>query len=203
MKKNRMMRLASILLVCVLLTTSVISGTFAKYTSKATVTDTARVAKWDVQFKVEDDATPHQMAHEETSIVVKLWDHVDGNVDYDGSGSEKVIAPGTTGTFSFSIENKSEVNATYSLDYTVENAGVPIEYRVDGGAWTKDIADVTDATFNMGAAVDVEIEWRWAFTGNLSENYKTEQTDSNDTSLGLAGSAAPEVTIVISATQVD
>ena len=31
MKKNKMMRLAAILLVCVLMTTSVISGTFAKY----------------------------------------------------------------------------------------------------------------------------------------------------------------------------
>jgi hypothetical protein len=46
MKKNKMMRLASLLLVCVLLTTSVISGTFAKYTTSYTANDTARVAKW-------------------------------------------------------------------------------------------------------------------------------------------------------------
>ena len=46
MKKNRMMRLAAFLLVCVLLTTSVISGTYAKYVSTTTDSDSARVAKW-------------------------------------------------------------------------------------------------------------------------------------------------------------
>ncbi|MFR0985955.1 MAG: hypothetical protein ACLSFZ_04975 [Frisingicoccus sp.] len=45
MKKNRMMRLASSLLVLTLLTTCVISGTFAKYTTQAGGSDTARVAK--------------------------------------------------------------------------------------------------------------------------------------------------------------
>ena len=49
MKKNRMMRLASILLVCVLLTTSVISGTFAKYTTSVSSEDKARVAYWGFQ----------------------------------------------------------------------------------------------------------------------------------------------------------
>ena len=48
MKKNKMMRLASAVLVCTLLTTSVISGTFAKYTSTSSASDNARVAKWGV-----------------------------------------------------------------------------------------------------------------------------------------------------------
>ena len=46
MKTNKMMRIASVLLVAVLLTTCSISGTFAKYVSQATGTDTARVAYW-------------------------------------------------------------------------------------------------------------------------------------------------------------
>ena len=48
MKKNRMMRLASGLLVAVLMTTSMISGTFAKYVTTASASDNARVAKWGV-----------------------------------------------------------------------------------------------------------------------------------------------------------
>lgn len=51
MKKNRMLRLASALLILTLLTTSVIGGTFAKYTSTGSVSDTARVAKWGVEIK--------------------------------------------------------------------------------------------------------------------------------------------------------
>ena len=51
MKKNKMMRVASALLVAVLLTTCAISGTFAKYVSQATGSDTARVAKWGFQLE--------------------------------------------------------------------------------------------------------------------------------------------------------
>ena len=44
MKTNKMMRIASVLLVAVLLTTCVISGTFAKYTTTVSATSTANVA---------------------------------------------------------------------------------------------------------------------------------------------------------------
>ena len=55
MKKNRIMRLASILLVCVLLTTSVISGTFAKYTTSQDASDSARVAHWGFNAAADFD----------------------------------------------------------------------------------------------------------------------------------------------------
>ncbi len=46
MKTNKTMRIASVLLVLVLLSTCAISGTFAKYTSTANSSDSARVAYW-------------------------------------------------------------------------------------------------------------------------------------------------------------
>ena len=52
MKKNKFMRLASVMLMLCLITTCAISGTFAKYTTSATATDTARVAKWGVKVVV-------------------------------------------------------------------------------------------------------------------------------------------------------
>lgn len=55
MKKNRMMRVASCLLVLVLLTTCVISGTFAKYTTFDDAQDSAKVAKWGITLTVEGD----------------------------------------------------------------------------------------------------------------------------------------------------
>lgn len=48
MKRNKMMRIASVLLIAALLSTSMISGTFAKYVTSAEAGDTARVAKWGV-----------------------------------------------------------------------------------------------------------------------------------------------------------
>ena len=56
MRKNKMMRLASALLVAVLLTTSVISGTYAKYITENTGSDEARVAKWGVTVTANGDA---------------------------------------------------------------------------------------------------------------------------------------------------
>ena len=44
MKKNKMMRIASVLLVAVILTTCAISGTFAKYVTSGNGSDNARVA---------------------------------------------------------------------------------------------------------------------------------------------------------------
>ena len=83
MKKNRMMRLASGLMVAVLLTTCAISGTFAKYVTEATATDTARVAYWGF--------------NEPTSVTFDLFKHGDGNV-IDTVDGKDIIAPGTSGT---------------------------------------------------------------------------------------------------------
>ncbi len=56
MKKNKMLRMASALLVLTLLTTCIIGGTFAKYTTSGTATDTARVAKWGVKVECTGNA---------------------------------------------------------------------------------------------------------------------------------------------------
>ena len=55
MKKNLIFRAAGILLVLVLATTCIISGTFAKYTTGATAEATARAAKWGVEISVTGD----------------------------------------------------------------------------------------------------------------------------------------------------
>lgn len=52
MKKNKFMRIASVLLIVTLLSTSVISGTFAKYTTEAEGSDSATVAKWGVNLLI-------------------------------------------------------------------------------------------------------------------------------------------------------
>ena len=54
MKTNKIMRIASGLLVAVLLSTCVISGTFAKYVSTYDGTDSARVATW--AFEIDGEA---------------------------------------------------------------------------------------------------------------------------------------------------
>lgn len=104
MKKNTMMRLASALLVLVLLTTCAISGTFAKYTSSASGNDSARVAYWGWGLAGQQ-------------LEIDLFDGVYGTtVDSTPTGEtgDNVVAPGTTKTttFAFAYTPKgAEVNA--------------------------------------------------------------------------------------------
>lgn len=204
MKKNRMMRLASILLVCVLLTTSVISGTFAKYTSEATVEDTAIVANWAFTVN-EQDIT------DATTITFDLFGTVSDDTTLSGddenvaNGSTPIIAPGTGGSFSMRLKNTSEVAAKYALDYTVDEAGVPLQWSTDGTTWTADLDDVAasaETTLAVGAAEKtVTVYWKWAFEAN---DVETAQSDTSDTALGNAATKAqPKVTVKITATQVD
>lgn len=117
MKKNRMMRLASILLVCVLLTTSVISGTFAKYTSTATGTDKARVAYWGFGLNSE-------VAFKD--LFTDTYTHV------DSQNGDDVIAPGTSNckTFKFAYTDNDTEGAKapeVAYDFTVSVEGSKID----------------------------------------------------------------------------
>ena len=75
MKKNVMMRLASFLLVAVLISTSAISGTYAKYVTQAEGTDSARVAKWGVTVAIDgSDLFANQYTDTTNGLTVKSLD---------------------------------------------------------------------------------------------------------------------------------
>ena len=114
MRKNRMMRVASALLVVVLLTTCAISGTFAKYVTEGSANDSARVAKWGVQISTEGDGyftTTFAADDEDTEIENTVIADVD------------VVAPGTNdeGAALFSLTGTPEV--AVQVDIVVTGAG--------------------------------------------------------------------------------
>lgn len=207
MRKNKMMRFASGLLVATLLTTCIISGTFAKYTSSAAGTDSARVAKWSFMVGDKDIAT-------ENSVDFNLFNTVkESNVtddeehikDKDGS----IIAPGTGGSFAIVLENKSEVTAKYAIDFTETNTNnVPIEYSTDKTNWTSNIntLDITADDTETALAYEngtktITVYWRWSY--EAGQPAVKEQSDEKDTALGIAANAEVKVQAKITATQVD
>ena len=125
MKKNTMMRIASILLVVTLLSTCFISSTFAKYVTKAEGKDAARVAKWGVLVSVEGDSafkteyeTDDTNGYEgEYSVVANAdYDLIDAALDPTTSGAERVVAPGTKGEgLKGSVVGTPEVATRYTL----------------------------------------------------------------------------------------
>ena len=117
MKKNKAMRSASVLLVATLLTTSVISGTLAKYTTQDAAKDTARVAKWGVELQAignlyGDTYKDLIVTENDTNATVQS---VDRTAD--------VVAPGTQNAegFTFSLKGKPEVDGTITTTIKSQN----------------------------------------------------------------------------------
>jgi hypothetical protein len=89
MKKNRMMRVASGLMVAVLMTTSAISGTFAKYITQTSASDSARVAKFGVTIGTAGSLFGESyQKHASDSGATSISNTVESTV--------KVVAPGTS-----------------------------------------------------------------------------------------------------------
>ena len=206
MKKNIMMRAASGLAVATLLTTSLISGTFAKYTSSADGSDTARVAKWS--FNVDNTNIA-----QDTTFTFDLFNTVK---EADTTTAEAhikntdgtIIAPGTGGELSIELENTSEVTAKYAIKFNEENTKqIPIQYSIDGTTWKDDISDLNiTGDSNELAYADgsktITINWRWVYEGTTLGAH-SDQTDQKDTALGKDGTAEVKVTAKVTATQVD
>lgn len=120
MKKNKMMRLASVLLVLTLLSTSVISGTFAKYTTQDSASDSARVAKWGVTLQVMGKLYGEAykdtiVANDDTTLTVLAYDHA--------SADDYVIAPGTNSDdgFHISLTGTPEVTSQTTVTIKAQN----------------------------------------------------------------------------------
>ena len=204
--ENKMIKLTSFVLLVTMIALSLVSGTYAKYTSSASGTDSAVVAKWDIKAGVSGSET--SITGDNATVAFNLFDTINdtGNTDAETDVATGKIAPGTAGSFEMIIKNDSEVTARYGINYTVTGSDVPIEFSVDGGSnWVTSLSNVTpsDSTkIAMNGSATVTVLWRWAFTGDTSANYTSTQTDPTDTALGLS---TPTVTVAATLTveQVD
>ena len=117
MKKTKVMRLLSLLLVMTLISTCAISGTFAKYVTRAEGEDQARVAKWGVLVSVEGNAFADKYAATDEAY---LEDGGEYSVVSSVQG-EKVVAPGTSAeeadmALVATVTGTPEVAARYTLE---------------------------------------------------------------------------------------
>lgn len=196
MKKNNVMRIASALLVAVLLTTCAISGTFAKYTTTASGSSTARVAKWGFGNA--------------TTIDFELFsDNYDNLVV--GTDGDLVIAPGTEGSAEIALVADADAAAAATeVAYTFEvNVNVvaddallnKLQWNLNGGNYgdldtlVAAINDLFEDQYNPGdEAPDTTftIGWKWDFESG---------DDTGDTNLGAGDDVNVTVTISFTATQ--
>ncbi len=153
MKKNKVMRLSSGLLVLTILTTCIISGTFAKYVTGDKEQDFARAAKWGVTTTISGALFgQHYGAFEADSesigvdgsnqISAVYTGSVDRYAEGESGPEENIVAPGT----------KSE-NMTVSISGKPEVAG-KIAVTVDSTKG-KNYSDIWLASGKYGVMTDV------------------------------------------------
>ena len=196
MKKNFMMRAASVLLVAVMLTTCAISGTFAKYTTAGNSADTARVAKFGVVVTGSADMFETEYAKHDNSFTLATESVVSSGAI---NGRNKVMAPGTSGVLTdITLAGKPEVAVRVTYDpqvtvsgWTAGTAGYycPIVITIDstvlcGLDYTSE-ADFADAiaaaidAYDMDYAANTDlstvgadapsISWAWSFTNDTHD----------------------------------
>lgn len=133
MKKNKMMRAASGLMVATLLTTSIISGTFAKYTTEDSGSDTARVAKWGITVSASgnlfgDAYSKNGTLNAGDSIVASTEQELTVKRN-DGD----VVAPGTKNDKGFTVSITGTPEVAYSVN--VESEGTVEDIFLGAGDW--------------------------------------------------------------------
>lgn len=203
MKRNKFFMLGIVTVLVAVLSLTFVSNTFAKYTSKVTGTDSARVAKWAWSFSDNAVAGDEWKFFENAAYEL---DPITGNVTstndaevVDKDGTTVLVAPGTGGYAGFTVTNESEVTGSYEITFTATEADVPLQWSIDNEHWEDDITDITAIVGQLNAgetSLDIQLYWKWDFSVD-------DATDNSDTSLGEAGTAEPAVSIKVVFTQVD
>lgn len=228
MKKTKLMRAALLLLVLTLITSCFVGGTFAKYTTSASSSNTARVAKWGF-----DDASTINL----DNLFHKVY-HKDG-VGNTVESSTNVIAPGTAGLAEFQFTyNATNAAPEVAYTFTVSTTGsdcadsiknnpnikwildtglAPATRNADEGSWEALLAAIEKLSGDESGTKGYKpgelpsafgtdnkvhtVAWQWLFDEN---SIGATNQDATDTGMGNAADLA-KVTLKISvtATQID
>ena len=119
MKKGMFPRIAAVMLMLTLLSTCVISGTFAKYVTEGSTKATARVAKWGVTIEASNadkSGAPFKNSYATEKEVTNLKGETIKNAVLSTTGA--VVAPGTSGGLgAINVSGTPEV--AVNIAYTV------------------------------------------------------------------------------------
>lgn len=129
----------------------------------------------------------------ELELFCVSYENGEGQVTVQSSNGDKIVAPGTSNSYTFSLQNTADFGLDYDIEieayFTIEggNEKVPVElklfdhngnYLIGAPDEYEDLSDVNVATgegsVSSNYIVPYTIEWRWPFEGD----------DAYDTFLG-------------------
>lgn len=198
----------SILVIGLLLLLVAVIGfggyTLSKYVTKKTVSEKdVTVAKWGFTVETKDADKLFGSKYSAGKVT-------DGDTALTVKAENAVVAPGTSGSMTFTIGGKAEVKAKLAVEVKADYTDVSLKYTKGDSAtqevynpvkWTlkkgdavlvdgKTLADVATAlaeineTVEAGAKIAAEgtytLSWVWAF-----ENNANGDSDNLDTMLGI------------------
>ncbi|MBQ8606177.1 MAG: hypothetical protein IJ408_05515 [Clostridia bacterium] len=178
MKKNNVMRIACAVLILTLLSTSVISGTFAKYVTTAEGNDTARVAKFGVVLTAESDIFAPEYAKDGSGA--------NTGVSVLADDTKDVVAPGTAGTMTaFTIAGAPEVDV--KVDVTLAQVDPISMVTLPAGTGYKNWTTANPADTYDVAANYYPVVWtlKQDGTAKATGNLEAIQTYLTDTLSGI------------------
>lgn len=207
-------------MVLCLVTSSLVGGTFAKYVTSQTATDSARVAKWGVTVTAKSDLFGTQYTTTDTDL------HLANNVSV--ASNDKVIAPGLqSNVATFTIAGTPEVATKVSYkvnsfdlnNWTIPNGSsgtveyCPLvitingtAYKVDGSsianvaalkAKVKEVIEAYSKVYDAG--VDLSTKEAESLKVQVSWPFSVSGNDVKDTALG-DNATAPTIALDITAT---
>ncbi len=158
-------------------------------------------------IRVEE--TPEMLAQDdqvrwETNTMVDLFKAAyandRGEITVESGDGEKVIAPGTSNHYEFSLKNTGNISMDYTMTlgsaFTFANRQLPIEIRLRSGgrwilggddAWTQpdELKQIRESgTVPVNQYITYTFEWRWLFESGADDTLLL--SDLNDTVLGNA-----------------
>ena len=129
--KKKLMRFNLAALALVMVTSVLISGTFAKYTTAVSAQDTALIAKWDIS-----SAGLGEMKDENgdpKTNVMDLFNHAYDEAILQNVGEDYILGPGVEDEFVVNLKGQSDVDALISLTIEKLDGSViaPIQFAVE------------------------------------------------------------------------
>lgn len=157
----------------------------------------------DFDFRVSDSETVWS-----TNTSIELFQtsyrNDKGEITVQSADEDSVVAPGTGGSYTFSLKNASNLNSNYKIwmetDVNVSSAGIPIEFRMRGSdGWLDDGAGEWLSAEQLNAAserknlysgksTEYTLYWRWPYEGETDEadtTYGNLIASGNSTSAGV------------------
>lgn len=170
MKTNTMMRSASVMLMAVLLTTSSISTTFAKYTTQGSAEDSARVARWGVTATVSGSLF-------DKTYLSGVNSGLPGNGKTDGEdetvlsveSTNNVVAPGTMNQsgLTLKVEGTPEVDVLVTLCASTTNGDIYLD-----GVGLPDLTTASKPYDTFDAEDYMPIKFTLSRNGKVNESDK-------------------------------